>query len=873
MKRGAVSSLLVLAMLAGCGGGGGGSTILSGGGGPAPTLAPAGSAKFTVDARTGEVKVEPLSDSRAVFAGSALSFTSTQLLSEGSPERRLIRVSAKNNTQEEIGASGRIRLVFSDFRNENTASTDLRSLTRTETVLGNGTAGTTFGAASTATINAPMGLTAGENPKTLFIASDSIVRLESETAARLAPHALPAVAIARSESLLLSASTTSIQVPVVGGSFSILAGLNGTSAFADGDFTTARFVQINDIHIVSGTSTDDFEAIVADGTRLRRVRKNSTIPNGEVSTLYSAADTIHGYTVKGGYEYLSLGFRVFVKKDSNVTPITSATPGFLDGLGGTARFTGPRHLRWIGDSLFVADSTNNRVRKLNLRPGGLPTDAPSWWVSTISGSSTASGVDGTGIMTHNGPHGLTQGVGEELYVSDRLGNRVRRITPTTGRFAGYTGNGLPNPTTLAALANADGVIPTDSERVPYIDRQTVINPGETEGLGDWQFILPEGLTAFSFIVTAEADTAVPAVLPAVSNTGTGTKGSSLVSVRTFAGNVEPGYADGSLSIAAFSSIRDLDTTDDGTIFVTDSISLRRISTDGRVTTILGGPARQGTNDGYGDSAGISSPTGISCSPDGRTILFCQLNHVVRMMQLEPGSDPNQASNWRVTTIVGENGALGTTVDVSGDLARLNAPSDVVYAGPSQFYIVDGGNNRILSASIRNSGFIAPQDTFIRLLAGSTISGFGDGTGSSAAFFLPNRAVLGQNGFIYLADQGNRRVRVIDSSGRTTTLAGGPSGFLDSANPAAVQFNNLVGVAVDKSGYVYCSANGSAQIRRLAPNGVSATVAGTANLVGTADGSGATALFDFVNALAISKGGDLYAGDRHRIRKIQRIISN
>ncbi len=860
-------------MLAGCGGGGGGTTILTGGSDPAPSLSPAGSARFTVDARTGEVKVEPLNDSRAVFAGTALTFTSTQLLSEGSPERRLIRVSAKNNTQEVIGTEGRIRLIFDDFKNENQGTTDLRGLTKTETVLGNGTASTTFGSALTSTINAPTGLTAGENPQSLFIASDSIVRLDSGTASRFSAHALPAVAIARSGSFLLSASNTSLQLPAASGTFSILCGLNGTSAHADGDFSAARFVQINDIHLVSGTDADNFEAIVADSTRLRRVRKNPSLPNGEVSTLYAASDTIHSYAPKDGYEYMSIGFRVFVKKDTNVIALSSSSPGFLDGQGGTARFSGPRHLRWIGQNLFVADSTNHRVRQMNLRPGGLPTDSTSWWVSTVSGSGTASAIDAIGVMTHNGPHGLTQGVGEELYVSDKTGNRIRRITPTSGRFADYSGTGTPNPTTLASLANPDGSLPSEGGRVPFMDKELHIEPGASAELGDWQFILPEGLKSFSFVVTLEADTAVPAVLPGVINTGTGTKGSPLVSVRTYTGNTDPGYADGNLSTAAFKNIVDIDMAADGTIFVADAISLRRIGTDGRVTTILGGPSNIGIEDGYSSIAGLLDPTGISCSPDGNTVLISQLNHVVRVLKLEPGTDPSNRSYWQVTTLVGANNSSGTQTDTSGSMTRLNTPSDVIYAGPTRFYIVDSSNNRILSATHQDTPFISSYNVHVTTLAGSPTPGYQDAAGTAARFSSPVRGVLAPNGDIYVADRNNSRIRVINSSGRTTTLAGGGFGYLDSTNPNSVQFSNLVGVAVDRSGYVYCAANGSSQIRRLTPSGASATVAGTANLAGTTEGTGNTALFTFPNALVISPSGDLYVGDRNRIRKIQRIISN
>lgn len=875
MKKGAVSSILVLAMLAGCGGGGGGSTITSGGGGPAPTLSPVGSAKFVVDARTGEVRVEPLSDSRAVFAGTALSFTSTQLLSEGSPERRLIRVSAKNNTQEEIGVSGRIRLVFSDFKNENSATTDLRSLTRTETVLGNGTAATTFGAASTASINAPAGLAANTSPKALYISSQGTVVLEGETASRYSAHVIDGTAIARLGSFMLTTTATSIQIPNEGSTSTIITGSINNSTHVDGDFSTARFTQINDLHIISGTDANNFSAVVADGTKLRSVVRNSTVPDGMVTTYYDGPDPIHGYTQKNGFEYLSLGNRIFVVKGNAVTPISSSAVGYIDGQGTTSRFNGPRHLRWVGDSLFVADSGNHRVRKLNLRPGGLPGDAANWWVSTVSGNGTASAVNGVGIMTHNGPHGLTQGVGDELYVSDRAGNRVRRITPTSGRFAGYTGDGSSNPTILASMVNADGFLPTNPIRLPYMDKEVSIAPGAEGDLGDWQFILPEGLSSFSFIVKVEADTVVPSVLPAVMNTGSGTKGSPFVDVQTFAGNINAGFSDGPQSQAAFQTIRDICIADDGTMFVSDSNGIRRVEKNGVVTTLAGGPGGSGeTLDGYADSGKVQGSMGIDCNPEGTLVLFTQADHVVRALVLEPGADPRNRSFWRLVTLVGQPGVSGNSNFGSGGEVTLNNPWDVVYANPSRFYIVERNNNKILKVDKTGVFYIAPSMQ-VGLLAGSLsgTAGYSDAATINARFNEPAYGALSPSGELLVTDFGNNRIRAITSSGETRTVAGGPVGFKDSASPNLVEFNNVTGICVDRSGYIYVGSFLSRLIKRIAPNGSSATVAGTANVNGYNNGTGTTALFQDIYCLAASRGGDLYLGDGNRIRKIQRVISN
>jgi sugar lactone lactonase YvrE len=103
---------------------------------------------------------------------------------------------------------------------------------------------------------------------------------------------------------------------------------------------------------------------------------------------------------------------------------STGSSGSTDGTGTAARFNGPAGIITDGTNLYVADTSNNTIRKIVISTGE---------VTLFAGSSTgdAGSTDGTGTAAlFHSPSGITMD-GTSLYVSDAGNNSIRKIVIST----------------------------------------------------------------------------------------------------------------------------------------------------------------------------------------------------------------------------------------------------------------------------------------------------------------------------------------------------------------------------------------------------------------------------------------------------------
>jgi streptogramin lyase len=129
-----------------------------------------------------------------------------------------------------------------------------------------------------------------------------------------------------------------------------------------------------------------------------------------------------------------------------------------------------------------------------------------------------------------------------------------------------------------------------------------------------------------------------------------------------------------------------------------------------------------------------------------------------------------------------------------------------------------------------------------------------------------------NGNIYIADTDNQRIRKVDSTGRITTVAGtGTAGYSGDGGPAtAARLQSPHGVAVDSAGNLYIADSPNQRIRKVSPNGIITTVAGTGSSGYNGDNIQATAArLNYPKGVEVGPDGALYIGDanNHRVRRV------
>ncbi len=261
----------------------------------------------------------------------------------------------------------------------------------------------------------------------------------------------------------------------------------------------------------------------------------------------------------------------------------------------------------------------------------------------------------------------------------------------------------------------------------------------------------------------------------------------------------------------------------GNIFIsnTTGMTIRKVTAStGIISTICGTTVGGYSGDGGPASAAkVQGPLGICEDTSGNIYFADGGNNRIRRIDAGTGI---------ITTIIGTGSGAYSGDGGLGISARVYIPRDVMADIYGNLYVADYGNNVIRKYVIATG--------IVTTLAGTGTAGSsGDGgAATSAQLYYPARLAFDGSNNLYIADQFNNKVRKVNlSTGIISTgIATGTSGFSGDGGPSTLgKMTQTGGIAITKNGHIYVSDITNRRIRVSPYNGsIAITLAGPTTIV-------------------------------------------
>jgi len=342
----------------------------------------------------------------------------------------------------------------------------------------------------------------------------------------------------------------------------------------------------------------------------------------------------------------------------------------------------------------------------------------------VAPDTTSTGVDTSGhggvivpdtVPSFYNPTGVAVDATGNIFVADYGNNLIRKITPggVVSTFAGSGNQGSIDAAGLLASFNSPTGITIDASGNLFV--------GDA-GSNRIRKITPDG------------------------------------KVVTFAGSDSTGFADGPAATATFFHPEGVAADGTGNIFVADAGNnlIRKIATDGTVSTIAGAVTSQQLTSVF------SNPTGVATDASGNVYVANYLKNEIDKI----------TSGGIVSTLAGSDSTGAKNGPALA--AAFSFPNSLVVDAAGNVYVADGANNLIRKIA---------TDGIVSTLAGDGSQGANDGAGTAASFNNPAGIAIDATGNLYVADSNNNLIRKITPAGVVTTVAG--SGRAGARNGQAV----------------------------------------------------------------------------------------
>jgi uncharacterized protein (TIGR03437 family) len=649
------------------------------------------------------------------------------------------------------------------------------------------------------------------------------------TSASLDSDAPLVITADRSGNVFFLDQYTVLRLDAVSGLLTAAAG-NGTTGFS-GDGGPATSAQLNIPQAeAQGLAVDSAGNLYISDVGNNRIRK---VSNGIITTVAGngtggfsgdngpatsaeLSDPLGLVVDSDGNLYFAGGGRVRKVSNGVITTVAgNGASGFSgdNGPATSAQLSIPSAVALdSAGSLYIADSENNRIRKVS-----------NGTITTVAGNGTGgfSGDNGPATSAQLSlPQGLAVDPEGNLYIADYGNNRIRKVS--NGVITTFTGNGA------FGFSGDNG---------------------------------PAAAAELYQVFTLALDAAGNLYIGDLGN-GRIRKISSGV-ITTVAGNGPGGFSgdNGPATSAQLSGPYATAVDSAGNLYIADRDNNRIRKVSGGVITTVAGAGPTGLNRGgfSGDNgpaanAQLNGPLGIAIDSAGDLYIADLGNERIR-----------KVSNGIITTFAG-NGTQGFSGDNGpAASAQLYDPRAVAVDSTGKLYIVDNSRIRMVS----NGVITTVAGNGIYGFSGD------NGPAANAELNGPEGVALDSAGNLYIADTNNQRIRKV-SSGIITTIAGNGTPFFSGDNGQAANAGLAIPseVVVDSAGNLFIAEILDSPIRKIT-NGIITTVAGSTTEGFSGDnGPAASAQMYQPNGLAIDSAGNIYVADtlNNRIRLLQPQLS-
>jgi sugar lactone lactonase YvrE len=280
-------------------------------------------------------------------------------------------------------------------------------------------------------------------------------------------------------------------------------------------------------------------------------------------------------------------------------------------------------------------------------------------------------------------------------------------------------------------------------------------------------------------------------------------------ITTVAGKSGSGFSGdgGAATNAILGTARGLAIDSANNLFIADTSNnrIRKVGTDGIITTVVGnGSSGYSGDGGAATNSGLYYPYDVTVDTSGNLFIVDTRDNRIRQV----------TTNSLISTIAGVGPVYPSSGSYSGDggtatNAHLNYPLGAAADTAGNVFVADTSNNRI--RKVDTNGIIT-------IVAGKTVASYsGDGGAATNAYLnAPQDVAVDINGNLFIADTGNNRIRKVNASGIITTIAGKSGSGYSGDGGVATNANlyNPAGVALDGAGNLLIADTSNNRLRKI-----------------------------------------------------------